>query len=139
MLFPDNSEAAPLRHCGDAFPRPPELNAREPQKTLFPVSLKNIKQVQPEGGFIGMNLYGNYRLVYSIPGSTTSLQSLKVQDLQSIKWYQSHLKTKQAANSLVSHANSLSDDKRTGESAKSQRGLFPQKLLRNKLRFAVGK
>ena len=66
MLFPDNSEAAHLRHCGDAFPRPPGLNAREPQKTLFPVSLKNIKQVQPEGGFIGMNLYGNYRLVYSI-------------------------------------------------------------------------
>jgi len=33
---------------------------------------------------------------------------------------------------------SLSDDKRTGESAKSQRGLFPQKLLRNKLRIAVG-
>ena len=63
---------------------------------------------------------------------------LKVQDLQSIKWHQSHLKTKQAANSLVSHANSLSDDKRTGESAKSQRGLFPQKLLRNKLRIAVG-
>ena len=62
----------------------------------------------------------------------------KVQDLQSIKWHQSHLKTKQAANSLVSHANSLSDDKRTGESAKSQRGLFPQKLLRNKLRIAVG-
>jgi hypothetical protein len=66
MFFPDNSEEAHLRHCGDAFPRPPELNAREPEKTLFPVSPKNIKQVQSEGGFIGMNLYGNYRLVYSI-------------------------------------------------------------------------
>ena len=73
MLFPDNSEAAHLRHCGDAFPRPRELNAREPEKTLFPVSPKNIKQVQSEGGFIGMNLYGNYRLVYSIPSQAALL------------------------------------------------------------------
>jgi hypothetical protein len=78
MFFPDNSEEAHLRHCGDAFPRPPELNAREPEKTLFPVSPKNIKQVQSEGGFIGMNLYGNYRLVYSIVGFVGDWMSVSV-------------------------------------------------------------
>ena len=34
---------------------------------------------------------------------------------------------------------SLSVDKRTGEICKSQRGLLPQKLLRNKLRFGSRK
>ena len=63
----------------------------------------------------------------------------KVQDLQSIIQVASKpLENTEQARNIWYHMLSLSDDKRTGESAKSQRGLFPQKLLRNKLRIAVG-
>ena len=64
---------------------------------------------------------------------------LKVQDLQSIKWYTNHLKTLSRQRMFGFHMFSLSVKSEKVKSAESQRGLFPQKLLRNKLRFAVGK